>query len=111
MGEYDVVFQLDLPAGQDGQAFITFVQDELFPAVSHHATRVGVAEGLTLMAASREEDGNVRRFQLHMAFNGAPMNRIPFERDVTDRLEAFGVNLDGGVAYQEVARWPRADGG
>jgi hypothetical protein len=107
MTDFDVVFQLDLPAGKDGQAFITFVQDELFPAVRHHATRVGVAEGLTLMAASPDADGAVRRFQLHMAFNGAPMNRIPFERDLTDRLQAFGVNLDGGVAYREVAVWPK----
>ncbi|MEF2277379.1 hypothetical protein V3W47_03650 [Deinococcus sp. YIM 134068] len=105
-----VIYKIELPAGQDAGAFVTFMREEYLPAVYLGPTRAGQTMDLVLWQAEPPPDGAGHHFFLHMVWSGirgsAARIRLNDDTDsVESKLQSFGANLQRLGLYTEAARW------
>jgi hypothetical protein len=106
---FQIIYEITLPEQQDVEAFVTFVQNEYFPAVHKGPTRVGEVTGLTLLRRVLGADDQTSRFFLHVGFSGlASVGVRIHDEEVQHKFEAFGASIEKRGTYDEVAVWAEA---
>jgi hypothetical protein len=97
------LYQISISTELDKDDFITFMTEQVFPAVRKGVTRAGQIETMKMFRViSRNPTDPTHEFML-MSF-GRPI------RDVLADIESFGATVsDIGLTYREVAQWTATD--
>lgn len=98
-----ILYKIKLPAGQDADAFVRFMQEEYFPAVEKGPTRIGAVTGLTLLQSRAADDSH--EFYLLAGWSGLPDRDIQATEAATKKLAGFKAKLKRVGDYREAAAW------
>jgi hypothetical protein len=97
-----VGYELTPPSSMTREDFVSFVQDEVFPAVGMHPTRVGMIVELHLLIA-----GTAEKYLWVIKWDGLPVETAILSGSIEDarqKLESSGALIsDASPFYDEVA--------
>jgi hypothetical protein len=103
-----IIYQIKLPKTQDAEAFVTFMNEEYFPAVHKGPSRVGQVIDLRLLQRENELEGDDLKhdFLWHVHWSGQPTGEVAIDDEaVARKFEAFKAKIKRVGFYEEVATW------
>jgi hypothetical protein len=99
-----IIYQIHLPKTQNAETFVTFMQEEYFPAIHKGATRVGLVTDLVLLQS--DNPGTDHEFFWHVGWSGLSEGGPHVDnKEVQQKFEAFNPRLKRLGSYNEAAAW------
>jgi hypothetical protein len=99
------IVKIELPEEHDPKEFVTFMNEEYFPAIYKGLTRTGQVTRLLLFQS--ETRGTVRQFYLHVS--DVMVHPKVDDENIRRKFDSFGAEIDDLGRFFEAAEWQKSD--